>query len=92
MVYFSTEQYGRNVKWNSARDYEQHEYMGNVPLFYIFKSFIKLKDQFEKNIYSLISILCPSLLYDLPYPAISIPTVHLNVKKTDSFQLQKLFK
>jgi len=41
-----------------SRDYEQSEYMGNVSLFYIFKSFIRLKDQFAKPIYSLISVLC----------------------------------
>lgn len=25
-------QHGRNKKWNSVRDFEQHEYIGNVPL------------------------------------------------------------
>lgn len=28
----STGQCGRNMKWNSVRDYEQREYIGNVPL------------------------------------------------------------
>lgn len=61
LVFFPTEKCGRNVIWSSVRDYKKCEYLGNIPLFYTFKSFIRLKDQLAKPIYSHIPILCSTV-------------------------------
>lgn len=57
--------------------------MENVLLFYICKFFIRFNGSICKT-YLFVHFypLFESLLYILQYPAISIPTVHLNIKNT----------
>lgn len=45
---------------------------------------------FKTHLFSYFYTLLKSLPYILYYPAITIPSVHLNVKKTDPFEPQKL--